>query len=61
MKKPTLNEHIDSFKTSCCNVSAHRKSRANYRCQKCGNDVSLEFHFYVGAILEDAELHEDIS
>lgn len=57
MSKPTLNEHIDNFKTACCKVAVFRKSRANYKCKQCGTDVSLEFHYYVGAILEDAELH----
>lgn len=53
MSKPTLNEHIENFKTLCCEVGAYRNGRANYRCKKCGEDVSLEFHFYIDTILND--------
>lgn len=33
---------IDEYKTRCCNAKWIRKGRADYRCSKCGADVTLE-------------------
>jgi tRNA(Ile2) C34 agmatinyltransferase TiaS len=41
-------------KTVCCESTWHRKSRANYRCNKCGRDVTLEIFLLVQAV-EEAE------
>jgi hypothetical protein len=41
-------------KTMCCKSTWHRKSRANYRCNKCGGDVTLEIVLLVQAV-EEAE------
>lgn len=37
-----IDKQIKKVKTSCCKAEWYRKSRANYRCKKCGKDVTLE-------------------
>ena len=45
---------IKDFKTPCCNAPWYRKGRANYRCTKCDEDVTLHLVF----IQEVIEKHE---
>lgn len=37
-----IDKKILNSKTICCNATWHRKSRANFRCDKCNKDVNLE-------------------
>ena len=41
-------------KTMCCKSTWHVKSRANFRCDKCGKDVTLEIVLLAQAV-EEAE------
>ncbi len=33
---------LDKYKTSCCKASWYVKRRADFRCQKCDTDVTME-------------------
>jgi len=35
-----------NYKTLCCDASATRAGRADYRCSKCGKDVTIEMIFF---------------
>lgn len=35
-------DKLKGYKTLCCNSEWHRKGRANYRCNKCDADVTLD-------------------
>lgn len=40
-KKKEKEIVISDIKTTCCNVGWYIRSRANYRCEKCDNDITL--------------------
>ena len=33
---------IENYKTPCCKATWIRKGRADFRCSKCGEDVTYE-------------------
>jgi len=33
---------LEDYKTSCCNANWYRKGRADYRCEKCDNKVTID-------------------
>lgn len=41
-----------TVKTMCCESTWHRKSRANFRCDKCDTDVTLEIVLFAYCIEE---------
>jgi tRNA(Ile2) C34 agmatinyltransferase TiaS len=41
---------IEKYKPPCCNVGWYVKSRANFRCKKCGKDVTMEVLFLYQAM-----------
>ena len=41
MKKEKKKTVISDIKTACCNAGWYIRSRANYRCEKCDDDVTL--------------------
>jgi hypothetical protein len=41
MKKEKKKTVISDIKTVCCNAGWYIRSRANYRCEKCNDDVTL--------------------
>lgn len=41
MKKEKKKTVISNIKTACCNADWYIRSRANYRCEKCNDDVTL--------------------
>lgn len=47
-----IDRQITEAKTTCCNAKWYRKSRANFRCQKCNRDVTLEIVFLYQALSE---------
>ena len=40
-----IDKQIAESKTMCCKADWYRKSRANFRCNKCEKDVTLEIMF----------------
>ena len=45
MKKKEKKIEISDIKTACCNAGWYIRSRANYRCEKCNDDVTLQIVF----------------
>ena len=37
-----MRSSIKDYKTLCCKAGYYRKGRADYRCEKCGKDVTME-------------------
>ena len=35
-------DKIEAYKTMCCNAGWYRKGRADFRCKRCGEDVTFE-------------------
>jgi hypothetical protein len=33
---------LKDYKTRCCNAEWYRKDRADYRCNKCDKDITLD-------------------
>jgi hypothetical protein len=52
MKKKEKKLEISDIKTVCCNAGWYIRSRANYRCEKCDDDVTLHIVFANMAIDE---------
>ena len=46
------NKEIENYKTMCCKADWYVKSRANFRCEKCQEDVTLEIMLVHKAISE---------
>ena len=40
------------YRTLCCKALEVRAGRADYRCSKCGKDVTIEMSFYYQAVDE---------
>ena len=38
------------YRTLCCKALEIRAGRADYRCSKCGKDVTIEMSFYYQAV-----------
>ena len=36
-----IDKQIAEAKTMCCKAKWYRKSRANFRCEKCEKDVTI--------------------
>ena len=49
-----IDKQIAEAKTMCCKAKWYRKSRANFRCEKCEKDVTLEIMFLYQALIERA-------
>ncbi len=47
-----IDKQIAEAKTMCCKTKWYRKSRANFRCEKCEKDVTLEIMFLYQALIE---------
>ena len=47
-----VDKQIAKAKTLCCKAEWYIKSRANFRCKKCENDVTLEIMFLYKSITE---------
>jgi len=47
-----IDKQIAEAKTMCCKAKWYRKSRANFRCEKCEKDVTLEIMFLYQALIE---------
>lgn len=47
-----IDKQIAGVKTMCCEAKWHRKSRANFRCKKCEQDVTLEIVLLYQALTE---------
>jgi hypothetical protein len=47
-----IDKQIAEAKTICCKAKWYRKSRANFRCEKCDKDVTLEIMFLYQALIE---------
>lgn len=47
-----VDKQIAEAKTLCCKAQWYRKSRANFRCKKCNEDVTLEIIFLHKALTE---------
>jgi len=45
MKREKKKIEISDVKTVCCNAGWYIRSRANYRCEKCDDDVTLHIVF----------------
>jgi hypothetical protein len=45
MKKKEKKLEISDITTLCCNAGWYIRSRANYRCEKCNDDVTLQIVF----------------
>jgi hypothetical protein len=41
MKRKKKKVENSNIKTVCCNADWYIKSRGNYRCEKCDDDVTL--------------------
>ncbi len=41
MRKDKKKVENSNIKTVCCNADWYVKSRGNYRCEECNNDVTL--------------------
>jgi hypothetical protein len=52
MKQKEKKLEISDIKTVCCNAGWYIRSRANYRCEKCNDDVTLHIVFANMAIEE---------
>ena len=50
MNEKQADKQIKKIKTTCCKTSWYRKGRANYRCEKCNKDVTLEIVLIYDAI-----------
>ena len=37
-----IDKQIAEAKTMCCKAKWYRKSRSNFKCEKCEKDVTLE-------------------
>lgn len=55
-EKEEKKELMDNYITSCCGVQAYRKGRADFRCQKCDQDVTLEMVLVYQALKEEVKL-----
>lgn len=47
-----INKIIKDHKTLCCKSTWTVKGRANYICDKCGKDVTMEIIYLVDAAVE---------
>ena len=47
-----IDKQIAEAKTMCCKAKWYRKSRANFRCEKCDKDVTIEVMFFIQAVSE---------
>lgn len=47
-----IDKQISEVKTMCCKADWYRKSRANFRCNKCEKDVTLEIMLLYQALSE---------
>jgi hypothetical protein len=47
-----IDKQIAETKTMCCKAKWYRKSRANFRCEKCDKDVTIEVMFFIQAVSE---------
>lgn len=47
-----IDKALKDYKTLCCKDDFHVKSRANFRCNKCDKDVTIEVMFFVQAVSE---------
>ena len=47
-----IDKQIAEAKTMCCKAKWYRKSRANFRCEKCKKDVTIEVMFLYQALIE---------
>ena len=54
MKKKEKKREISDIKTACCNADWYIRSRGNYRCEKCNDDVTLQIVF-VGMTVNEPE------
>lgn len=47
-----IDKKVLKHKTSCCGAEWYRKGRANLRCKKCDEDVTMEIIFLYQALSE---------
>lgn len=47
-----IDKALKGYKTLCCKDDFYIKSRANFRCKKCNEDVTIELMFFVKAVSE---------
>lgn len=52
-----VGKMLENFRTNCCDAKWYRKSRANYRCTKCEEDITLHL-VYLRKLLEDEYIDE---
>jgi len=45
---------IEDYKTRCCGSRWYRKGRADYRCEKCNRDITLELVLLMQALEEES-------
>lgn len=41
---------LNNYKTSCCKEGYYRKGRADFRCNKCDADITMELLFLYQAL-----------
>jgi hypothetical protein len=51
-----MSKDLEKYKTMCCNAEWYVKSRANFRCKKCDQDVTLEVMLLHQAIEDQEDL-----
>jgi len=47
MPNPTLDDIVDNYETPCCKAETDRIGKHEYRCKKCGDDVTYDFYIIV--------------
>ena len=52
MSSEEINKQVNESKTICCNADWYVKSRANFRCKKCDEDVTMHIVLLHKALID---------